>query len=242
MLLEIRLGDKMSVIVNIDRYEEFFEEKIPFSSTARVWKQEIYFETPIVLDVEKPIYRVDRGKVYYWRPGKALCLFYGYSQIYTEGIEVGYIVGPTQRLYSVEDGSRVYVEKHVVEEKFRNFIEELERLGYTVGTQLEVDGSRSIAATRYIGSTRIAFSVFVEEYGFHIESESIARYDESLSSITQFLKLKKLIERETEFARLDVSEDGFVVVTATSPRERFRDAVKDLEKSIQLIHRELGID
>ena len=75
MMLEIRYGDD-SLVIDVDsRFEQALQDKIPFTTTLNVWKEEVYFETPVDFDISglKDYIRVESGKLYYWPPG---CLLY----------------------------------------------------------------------------------------------------------------------------------------------------------------------
>ncbi len=64
---------------------------LPFEGRAARWKEEIYFETPVKLGVEKPKSNVDVGTIAYWPMGSALCIFYGTTQPYSPVNLVGKI-------------------------------------------------------------------------------------------------------------------------------------------------------
>ncbi|MGC8936331.1 MAG: cyclophilin-like fold protein [Candidatus Methanomethylicaceae archaeon] len=82
---------------------------IPFNSKAFVWKEEVYFETPVTMGPEKPRATVQPGDVAYWPPGKAFCIFYGKSQPYSPVNVIGKVVTDLEPLRRVKQGEWVKV-------------------------------------------------------------------------------------------------------------------------------------
>lgn len=82
---------------------------IPFSSKAFLWKEEIYFETPVSVGPEKPKSSVQPGDLAYWPPGKALCIFYGKSQPYSPVNLIGRVLTELEPLRKVRQGEWVKV-------------------------------------------------------------------------------------------------------------------------------------
>ena len=240
MLLEIVFRDiESSVIVRVDKFSDNIMKSLPFESKALIWKQEVYFSTPIEIDGVEDIYRVERGKVYYWKPGKALCLFYGISQVYTPAIYIGEIIDPLNRLYGVSEGYKIKVYEHRVHSEFSDIVKLLKDMGYSVATPLD-SGNRIIVALRYVDGFRISFAIYVEEYGLHLESEAISRYSDDISSFVWISKLKKLVEENTDIARLDITEDNLLTVTVVLRSiDELRKGVLELEKALTTIYRYL---
>lgn len=82
---------------------------LPISSSAFLWKEEIYFETPASVGPERPKAVVKQGDIAYWPPGKAFCIFYGKTQPYSPVNIVGRITGPLEPLRKVRQGEWVKV-------------------------------------------------------------------------------------------------------------------------------------
>ncbi|MEM4513532.1 MAG: cyclophilin-like fold protein [Ignisphaera sp.] len=220
-----------SVVVDVKKYTREIEEKLPFNSSATVWKQEIYFPTPITLDLprESLIHKIHRGGVYYWPPGKALCLFYGITQPYTPVAYIGEIVDPTHALYNIKNASSVEVFKHTVDNQFTSIAEVLNKLGYTIATPLR-NGEKVVVAYKLVDGRRYSIQLYVEDYGIHIESEGVVRYRDDLKS---YLEISALNEVVSGYARLDLSEEGFIVLTAAIDSiNEMEEAIRDLEKSV----------
>lgn len=49
----------------------------PFEGKARLWGDELYFDTPVDVVPEETTTDVDVGTVAYWQEGNALCVFWG---------------------------------------------------------------------------------------------------------------------------------------------------------------------
>ncbi|MGQ9759185.1 MAG: cyclophilin-like fold protein [Candidatus Methanomethylicaceae archaeon] len=88
---------------------EALVKEIPFSSKAFLWKEEIYFETPVSVGPEKPKSSVQPGDIAYWPPGKAFCIFYGKSQPYSPVNLIGRVLTELEPLRNVRHGEWVKV-------------------------------------------------------------------------------------------------------------------------------------
>ncbi|MDD1764591.1 MAG: hypothetical protein LUQ46_01075 [Candidatus Methanomethyliaceae archaeon] len=82
---------------------------MPFTSKSFLWKEEVYFETPISMGLEKPRAAVQPGDLAYWPPGKAFCIFFGKSQPYSPVNVIGRITSDLQALGTVRKGEWVKV-------------------------------------------------------------------------------------------------------------------------------------
>jgi len=82
---------------------------MPFTSKAFLWKEEVYFETPISLGPEKPQPTVQAGDIAYWPLGKAFCIFFGKSQPYSPVNVIGRITSDLDALRKVRQGEWVKV-------------------------------------------------------------------------------------------------------------------------------------
>ncbi|MCX8162666.1 MAG: hypothetical protein N3E44_06785, partial [Candidatus Bathyarchaeota archaeon] len=67
MLVEVRFGGD-SFILDVDsRFDHMLSRELPFTTTLNVWKEEVYFETPVELDVSgmRSFLKIEPGKLYY---------------------------------------------------------------------------------------------------------------------------------------------------------------------------------
>ncbi len=53
---------------------------LPFEAKVEIWKEEIYFDISVKIQIEKPTSSTKAGDVSYWPDGPAFCIFYGSSQ------------------------------------------------------------------------------------------------------------------------------------------------------------------
>ncbi|HOV22575.1 MAG TPA: cyclophilin-like fold protein [Candidatus Ratteibacteria bacterium] len=94
-------------------------EKIPFSSKANLWGDEIYFEVDVDEKLEMPVSEVEKGDIGYWPTGKCFCLFFGPTPIsYGDKIIpaskveiVGKITKGIEKLKQVKERDEIIVEK-----------------------------------------------------------------------------------------------------------------------------------
>lgn len=84
---------------------------LPFEGRTARWKEEIYFETPVKLGVEKAKSSVDVGTIAYWPMGSALCVFYGATQPYSPVNLVGKITSNLELFAKLKSGTKIRVEK-----------------------------------------------------------------------------------------------------------------------------------
>lgn len=82
---------------------------LPISSSAFLWKEEIYFTTGISVGPEKPKATVKPGDIAYWPPGMAFCIFYGKTQPYSPVNIMGRVTSPLEPLKKVRQGEWVKV-------------------------------------------------------------------------------------------------------------------------------------
>lgn len=82
---------------------------LPFTSKTFLWKEEIYFETPVSVGPERPKPKVDPGTLAYWPPSKAFCIFFGHSQPYSPVNVIGKLQSPPEILRGVRQGEWVTV-------------------------------------------------------------------------------------------------------------------------------------
>jgi hypothetical protein len=92
---------------------------LPIEGVANTWGDEIYFSTPLSLELESGQDLVEMGDLGYWPPGKAFCIFFGPTPA-SRGDEIrpasavtvfGRVVGDATVLKAVADGAQVRVSK-----------------------------------------------------------------------------------------------------------------------------------
>jgi len=85
--------------------------KLPIEGRAALWKEEVYFETPIKMGEEKAKGTVEKGTIAFWPMGSAICIFYGESQPYSPVNILGKITENLELFSSVKSGTKIRVEK-----------------------------------------------------------------------------------------------------------------------------------
>jgi hypothetical protein len=93
-------------------------QALPLKARARRWGKEVYFETPVAVDLEKGAEVVEKGAIGYWPPGRALCLFFGPTPASKNPEEirpasavtvVGRILANPEILDGVQDGDPIEI-------------------------------------------------------------------------------------------------------------------------------------
>jgi hypothetical protein len=84
--------------------------KLPIEGRAALWKEEVYFETPIKMGEEKAKATVEQGTIGFWPMGSAICIFYGETQPYSPVNNLGKITRNLDLFKQVKSGTKIRVE------------------------------------------------------------------------------------------------------------------------------------
>jgi hypothetical protein len=87
--------------------------KLPVEGRAAIWKEEVYFETPIKMGEEKAKATVENGTIAFWPMGSAICVFYGVTQPYSPVNILGKITKNLELFKQVKSGTKIRVEQLV---------------------------------------------------------------------------------------------------------------------------------
>jgi hypothetical protein len=87
--------------------------KLPVEGRAALWKEEVYFETPIKMGEEKAKPTVELGTIAFWPMGSAICIFYGASQPYSPVNVLGNVTKNLELFKQVKSGTKIRVEQLV---------------------------------------------------------------------------------------------------------------------------------
>lgn len=92
---------------------------LPFTAKARLWGEEVYFESPIRTELEDSQVDVKVGDVAYWPPERCICLFFGRTpaskdeepRAYSPVNVFGRLLNEPKRLGLVKRGEKLRLEK-----------------------------------------------------------------------------------------------------------------------------------
>jgi hypothetical protein len=84
--------------------------RLPMEGRAALWKEEVYFETPVKMGEEKAKSTVEKGTIAFWPMGSAICIFYGESQPYSPVNVLGKITNNLELFKQVKSGTKIRVE------------------------------------------------------------------------------------------------------------------------------------
>jgi hypothetical protein len=84
--------------------------KLPIEGRAALWKEEVYFETPIKMGEEKAKATVENGTIAFWPMGSAICIFHGETQPYSPVNVLGKITKNLELFKQVKSGTKIRVE------------------------------------------------------------------------------------------------------------------------------------
>ena len=93
------------------RTVDMIVRKLPIEGRAALWKEEVYFETPIKMGEEKAKATIEKGTIAFWPMGSAICIFYGESQPYSPVSILGQVTKNLEVFGNVKSGMKIRVEK-----------------------------------------------------------------------------------------------------------------------------------
>ena len=115
--ITVKVGSiQMPVELNDSETARKVVDALPIRSRARVWGEEIYFDTELCLLEEAPKDHAPPGTVAYWPQGKAICLFFGQKPASPVTI-IGRMRGNPRDLAAVHPGDDVAVRLFNEDEK-----------------------------------------------------------------------------------------------------------------------------
>jgi len=108
--IRITSGDvEMTAELNDTPTAEKLLAALPFESPARLWGNEVYFDTPVE-DVERDAQAVvPSGTIAFWPPGGCFCIFFGQTPASPVNV-LGTLDGDPQDFVQVQSGEPVRVE------------------------------------------------------------------------------------------------------------------------------------
>jgi hypothetical protein len=92
------------------RTVDMIVRKLPIEGRAALWKEEVYFETPIKMGEEKAKATVEKGTIAFWPMGSAICIFHGQTQPYSPVNNLGKIIKNLELFRQVKSGTKIRVE------------------------------------------------------------------------------------------------------------------------------------
>jgi|SRR5271157_2107881 len=92
------------------RTVDLIVRRLPIEGRAALYKEEVYFETPIKMGEEKAKGTIENGTIGFWPMGSAICIFYGKTQPYSPVSILGKITANLQLFKNVKSGTKIRVE------------------------------------------------------------------------------------------------------------------------------------
>lgn len=95
------------------RTVDLIVRKLPIEGRAALWKEEVYFETPIKMGEEKAKATVEEGTIAFWPMGSAICIFHGNTQPYSPVSILGKVTANLSLFKQIKSGTKIRVESLV---------------------------------------------------------------------------------------------------------------------------------
>ncbi|MGA2307962.1 MAG: cyclophilin-like fold protein [Candidatus Bathyarchaeia archaeon] len=92
------------------RTVDLIVRKLPIEGRVAMWKEEVYFGTPIKMGEEKAKGTVEVGTIAFWPMGSAICIFHGSSQPYSPVSILGKVTANLELFKRVKSGTKIRVE------------------------------------------------------------------------------------------------------------------------------------
>jgi len=92
------------------RTVDLIVRRLPIEGRAALYKEEVYFETPIKMGEEKAKGTIENGTIGFWPMGSAICIFYGKTQPYSPVSILGKITANLHLFKDVKSGTKIRVE------------------------------------------------------------------------------------------------------------------------------------
>lgn len=85
--------------------------RLPIEGRAALYKEEVYFETPIKMGEEKAKPTIEKGTIAFWPMGSAICIFHGESQPYSPVNILGKITSNLEIFGRIKSGTKIKLEQ-----------------------------------------------------------------------------------------------------------------------------------
>ena len=95
------------------RTVDLIVRRLPIEGRAALWKEEVYFETPIKMGEEKAKATVEEGTIAFWPMGSAICIFHGNTQPYSPVSILGKVTANLSLFKQIKSGTKIRVESLV---------------------------------------------------------------------------------------------------------------------------------
>ena len=84
---------------------------LPIEGMSALWQQEVYFDIPVKMGIEKASPKVKKGDLAYWPMGSAFCIFWGDTQPYSPVNIIGKVTQNLELFEQVKSGTKIIIEK-----------------------------------------------------------------------------------------------------------------------------------
>lgn len=107
----IRCENFESVVeLNGSNTTKLIKRALPFSGSAQVWQEEVYFEIPVTAKLENATERVESGDIAYWPNGRCFCIFFGKTQPISAVTVIGKITNNLDKFREVLNGETIVLD------------------------------------------------------------------------------------------------------------------------------------
>ena len=107
------IGEANAELVRIrsPRTSDAIIRELPIEGMAAIWQDEVYFDIPVKMGIEKSSSKVDQGDLAYWPMGSAFCIFWGKTQPYSPVNILGKVTKNLELFEEVKSGTKIIIKK-----------------------------------------------------------------------------------------------------------------------------------
>nr|MEB3860016.1 hypothetical protein [Desulfurococcales archaeon] len=92
-----------------------------------------------------------------------------------------------------------------------------------------LSGERVLALHKTVGGRRLSLVLYFEDLGAYLESEPLFSYERSVETLRAMERARRLLSAASH-VRLDLDEEGNVVLSAATTVDDILEAVSELEE------------
>ena len=83
---------------------------LPLQGRVAIWKEQVYFQVPLKIGLEKGTKKISKGDIAYWPMGNAICIFLSVMQPQGSVNLIGKVLSGLEELRKIKSGTPIKFE------------------------------------------------------------------------------------------------------------------------------------